>query len=180
MNAEYSRFQILYFGVRRSIRYHDHQERTYDMLHTWGRFITLVLSGTAFAALMKDHATLGQWCAVVAAMVSAAELAMGFSRKARLHNGLKRRFCDLEVALCPLLDTTPAATVIGDLECKRLMIEADEPPVKRVLNVLCHNELAVADNRLHDVYRVSLIYRWLAPYCMFANWDPGEPITIRQ
>jgi len=169
---EYSRFELLCIGVRKSIRYHDHQERTYDMLHSWGRFLTLFFSGAAFVLFAKSHPALGSFCTLLTAAIAAAELALGWSKKARMHNDLKRQFCLLEVELCPLLETQPDVSTVSALECQRLKIEADEPPVKRALNMMCHNELCVADNRLHDLYRIPAWMRFLAPFCEFSGWKP--------
>ena len=171
---DYDRFELLCMGVRRSIRYHDHLERTYDMLHSWGRFLTLFFSGSSCVLFSKSHPELGSYCTLLTEAISAAELALGWSKKARLHNDLKRRFCALEIDLCPLLDTKPNTDIISALECKRLGIEADEPPVKRAMNILCHNELCVADGRLHDLYISPRLMRLLAPYCEFAGWTPVQ------
>lgn len=178
MSTVTDRFEILDFAVRKSIRYHDHQERTYDALHTGGRFITLLLSLGAVGKIISKHPEAGAWLALVVAVVSAAEMAFGFTKKARLHNDLKRRFCSLEEDLCQYRHAPPSEASVIALECKRLKIEADEPPTKRVLNVMCHNEVCIADERLDHVRPIRLWRRLLGPYVQFQGWQvPRQQTT---
>ena len=53
---------------------------------------------------------------------------------------------------------------LAEFAARRLAIEADEPPVLRVLDALCHNELVTALG-LDDAERAAVtpLQRWLAP-----------------
>ena len=65
------------------------------------------------------------------------DLVVGFSRRAETHQNFKRRFIALEQEL-------NAESDVEAVRQKRLTIEAEEPPIYRALDVLCHNELCLA------------------------------------
>ena len=59
-------------------------------------------------------------------------------------------------------------SVMQELHARRLAIEADEPPTKFALNVLCHNELVRALG-LDNYYRVPWWQRLFAQVFSFHN-----------
>ena len=73
------------------------------------------------------------------ALSAAANLVIGTSQMARLHEELARRFIELEKAI--FLDGLPSADRLRQFTAQRLEIEMEEPPVLRTLDRLCHNEL---------------------------------------
>lgn len=73
-------------------------------------------------------------------MLSAADLVLGSSRKAWLHSDLARKFFDLEREIEKSRGDVTEALIV-EMKDRRLAIEADEPPILRVLDTLCHNEL---------------------------------------
>ena len=62
---------------------------------------------------------------------------------ARLHVGLSRDFIELERSLLRAEDHLTREE-FRELRGRRLEIKAGEPPPLRVLDVICHNELARA------------------------------------
>ncbi len=89
------------------------------------------------------------------ALASALDLAVGTSRCANLHGDLARRFAhgrNLE------------DEEFEQLTRMRLEIESGEPPVLRLLDVICHYELlrALGDQRRPP--RIPLWRRVLAPW----------------
>ena len=71
------------------------------------------------------------------------------------------------------LDGIDEAKLRSFVAC-RLTIEADEPPVLRALDVLCHNEMCRADGRLDDIYDLPWWQRIAANV-----FDLGEPRARR-
>ena len=74
-------------------------------------------------------------------LFSAIDLVVGTSKMARLHEFLARRFIDLEKKIISIPQEQFSANDFNQLTTERLDIEADEPPVKQVLDSLCQNEL---------------------------------------
>ena len=127
----------LLFGVRRSVRYHMRRQRWFDRVHALIQVSTLAASSAAVASL------LGAWglaapAAAAAAVAAALGVALGPDRRAREHNGLAREFVALERRMT-LGGCDPER--LTEWQAARLEIEAAEPPVLRVLDALCHDEL---------------------------------------
>ena len=148
--------EVLYrqlFGVRRSVRYHRHRQAFFDGLNDTALFVAAVAGSAAFAAA---SANLG-WTAEVAALAalaSAFNLVVAPSRRARKHDDLARRFIALEQSA-----VRPDASA-GDIEQRRLAIEQDEPPVYRVLDTICHNEVMRSlGHQDHELVKVPLWMR---------------------
>ena len=134
----------LLFAVRRSVRYHRRRERFFDRWHRFGALASAIAGSAAIASLLaKFSATLVTGLVAAAAVAGALELVFGFARSARLHNDLAREFTTLEQELVQAgEDVAPAR--LRDLEGRRLEIESREPPVLRVLDAMCHDELVTA------------------------------------
>ena len=135
----------LLFGIRRSVRYHLRRRVFYEHLHAGVLFLALVFGSATIAAF---GAELGKdwplWVkllpAALTSVLSAADLVVGSSRKAWLHADLARRFFTLERDMERARDEIADALLV-EMTDRRLAIEADEPPVLRGLDTLCHNEL---------------------------------------
>lgn len=130
----------LLFGVRRSIRYHVRRRMFFDRLNLTASAVSVIFGSAAMAAMLGD---LGRgWvtaAAAVVTVVSAINLVVGAARMARLHADLARRFVELEQQI--VLASGAAESAVSRFTATRLGIEAEEPPVLRVLDSLCHNEL---------------------------------------
>ena len=162
---------ILLHGIRRSIRYHDRRVLHYDMLHSCGRTLSLLFGAAAFASCATNlfpHAT--PIFALCVAFVSALELGFGFSIKARKHDDLKKRFAVLECRAEKIGEENITEDILRDIKVERLAIEADEPPVLHVLNIICHNEISHAEGRDDDLYTLPIWQRLLSGFV-----DIGEP-----
>jgi len=129
----------LLFGVRRSVRYHDRRVRFFDFIRKGISILTL-LSGSG--AIITAIALAGTAYIIIAsatvAILSAIDLIFDPAGYARLHNDLKRRFINLESEMT--LEGKSQSN-INRLTSTRLAIEADEPPVLRILDIICHNEM---------------------------------------
>ena len=158
----------LWFGVRRSVRYHDRRVSWFDRLHRFGRFVTLVAGGGAVATILKDHTKCAISMSLICAIASALDLAFDVSVKARLHNSLKRKFIELESSISLIGHENLTDNQLREFTTQRLRIESDEPPVMRVLDTLCHNELCRADG-----YSERIPVKWWQR--ILAHVWTGEP-----
>jgi hypothetical protein len=128
-------------GVRRSVLYHRHRQRHFENLNRWKTALTLLSGSVAMGTLMgrvDESKTLPLIASAFVTIVSTAELVIGTATKARLHADLARRFIELERTMT-LIDS-PTLHDLRKYTAERLLIEADEPPILRMLDVLCHNE----------------------------------------
>ena len=130
----------LIFGVRRSVRYHVRRRMFFDRLNLSASALSVVFGSAAMAAMLGDVSR--AWGLAAAAMVtiiSTVNLVVGSSRMARLHSDLARKFIELDKQITVM--GSEAASALQSFQAARLDIESEEPPILRVLDTLCHNEL---------------------------------------
>lgn len=132
----------LLFGVRRSIRYHTHRRRFFDAIDKLAKILTIIAGSGTFASALAIHR---DWTLVFASLValfSAVDLIVACAERARVHSDLARRFADLEAKI--VRHKQSDRDELNEFIAERLMIESDEPPIMRVLDCQCHNELCKA------------------------------------
>lgn len=166
-------YRALLFGIRRSVRYHARRRGFYERFHSVVVFTALLFGSATIAAF---GAALGsdewpKWVAFlpasVATALAAADWTMGSIRKASEHAVLVRRFTELERKLVP----APGAgseTLVSEVTGERLDIEAEEPPVLRVLDTICHNELLRAMG--YPIERQVRVGFWQRVFSPFFDW----------
>jgi hypothetical protein len=163
-----TRWQNLLFGVQRSIRYHSRRQGFYDFWSTLTNAVSII-GGAGTVAAFLDNALLGEewrlYLPAIITVVATLNLVWGTVRAARLHSDLARRFSDLEREM---VTAQPTADALRSFQSKRVLIEADEPPIKFALDVLCHNELVRAMG-INQYREVTLPQRLLAHFLPFAN-----------
>ena len=152
-------YDDLLFAVRRSVRYHMRRQRFLDRITHWEAMLTAVAGS---ATLMSFLAGLGTpWLGIMSAataIFSAFELVFKTGRAARFHNELARDFIGLEQDALRAQATLTNQSLVG-LQTRRLEIEAKEPPIYRVLDAICHDELVLAlghpDEQRTNVTRIQ-------------------------
>jgi hypothetical protein len=168
----------LLFGIQRSIRYHDRRIAYFDRWHKVTNVFTILLSGVVLLELTGAESPLWVkiWAAITAVIV-AFDLVVGFGHRANEHRDLKRRFCALERRLIQ----SNSMEDVHSIQVDRSEIEAEEPPIFRALDAMCHNELLTArgysrtdhEERLH-FRKVSRFMRWTKNWL---RW-PDLPSTV--
>ena len=164
MQEEYGK---LLFGIRRSIRYHMRRCRFFDSVARIINGASLIFGSSSLFVLLYDKGP--SWLAILPALVGAASiiaLVYEAPRMARLHSELARRFIELEQKLIVRAHEYDPKSDDFDLvpfRAQKLAIEVDEPPIHRILDILCRNEMILAEG--HDpsyLYRASLFERLTA------------------
>ena len=160
----------LLFGIRRSVRYHNRRRRFFDLVSKWSDALTAISgSGTIISVVSAKSGTLSVTLAAATAILAAVNLVFDTKGNARLHHDLARQFTNVEKNLIKK-DLTRAQ--IDQAEADRLDIEAGEPPVLRVLDIICHNELSKALGYGKDAeYNVTC---WRAIFANFFDVLPGS------
>lgn len=165
----------LLFDIRRSVRYHDRRKAFYEQLHHLTSLMTILMAGSVLFDLAKDGETAGWMIAlsVVAALLAAVDMVLGYSRRATLHADLRRRFADLEIAM---LMGAPSHEEWQTHLRTRLLIEKDEPAIYKVLDLLCRNELLVAQgfNGKDNPEQFAKVSWWQRLTCQFWRWDSWQ------
>lgn len=157
------------FGVQRSIRYHARRQAFFDFWNTLTNASSIILGAGTIVALIDQFKFADVLRVVFPATItilSTFNLVWGTNRLARLHNDLYRRYVALEQEM--LATTELTAEAVQTFRAKRLAIEADEPPTKFAVDVLCHNELvrALGSNEYREV---TLVQRAFAHFTSFSG-----------
>ena len=132
----------LLFGVRRSIRYHNHRRRFFDAIDKTAKILTVIAGSATFATALGSHRHWTLALAFSVAVLSTIDLIIASASRARLHSDLAKRFAVLETRI--VRHKQLARDDLNEFIAERLMIESDEPPAMRVLDGQCHNELCRA------------------------------------
>lgn len=158
----------LLFDVRRSVRYHNHRRQFFDTLGNITRFLTIISGGgvIAFSAAKTQEATPILICGAAASLLAAIDLVLGLSIRAREHFDLSKRFIRVEQTMVEIGDDPTEANFKENAKA-RLEIEADEPPVYRLLDVWCYNELLRASG--HDEKEMYVLNFWQRNLRHFCN-----------
>lgn len=139
-----SRWMDLLFGVRRSIRYHYSRKVFFDSMGDWTNFLTILSGGCVIFFVSASVNTRSTAAIVFGGLVSALtalDLVVGYTVKARKHSDLCREFSALEREMIRIGEA-PTENDLKLILNRRLEIEADGPFVLRVLEASCHNEVA--------------------------------------
>jgi hypothetical protein len=112
--------------------------------------------------------------AMLAALFAIADLILNAAEGAGLHADLARRYLELEAEIAAAGEN-PSDQQMREFANRRLRISLEEPPIKRVLDCVCHNELvrATGQGRAWEG-KLTGIRRFLANF-----WDVS-PGKIRQ
>lgn len=165
-------YRDLLFDVRRSVRYHDRRQWFYQTVQNFAMLVVFLFSTVtvaAFGTVVGEG--LPMWVKLLPAMLTAVLMGLTLvyrvGEKAWLHADLKRQFIELEQRL-EQDRASSNDTLIAEVTNARLAIEAKEPPVLRVLDVLCHNELRRAMGHPHN--KLTRIGFWQRRFAHFFDF----------
>lgn len=128
----------LLFDVQRSIRYHQRRRAYYDRLDKTSNMLSLIFGSAAiFGVLQEKYKVVAIIASGVVTVVSSINLVVGSAQRGRDHTDFMRKYVELEKSM--LGEATQQRLL--ELKERRLSIEAEEPPVMRVLNMICYREL---------------------------------------
>ena len=168
-------FDDLMWDVRRSVRYHSRRREFFSFWHTLVSVSVVMVGSATIAAFgVALGESLPLWIKLLplgaVTLFCALDVVIGFADRAALHADLMRQFIRIEQRLERIRHDLGEEELVN-LRNDVLRIEADEPPVLRVLNTLCHNELARAmgADRKYQV-QVAWHQRLLANYLDFQEY----------
>jgi hypothetical protein len=161
----------LTFDIQRSIRYHDRRMAHFERLHQLSSVLTILLAGSILMQIAGAKYDPPWWLiflSFVAAIMSAIDIVIGYSKCAGLHSKLKRDFCELQSCI----EEADSDAKLAKCRKRRLLIEQNEPPIYRALDLLCHNEMMVAyglDPENPNFASISRLQRITADFLRWSN-----------
>jgi hypothetical protein len=100
--------------------------------------VNAVAGASAFIALLGGKSTLlAQVLIGMVAAFSAVDNVLGFSKKSKRHFDLCRRFSELAASI---EEWDATETNLKKAKARRIRIEEDEPPTKRLIDIVSRNE----------------------------------------
>lgn len=169
------------FHVRRSVKYHDLRRRFFDNVLNVSLFLALA-SGPAFVFLSgaspSDSQAHADWVkylpAVITSVFAGLALIAKAGTKSNLHNELKSDFIRLRQDMeRGRHDENMTEQDIANWTARRLDIETREPPINRVIDGICHNEViqSMGIKTKTQYVRVLRGHRIVGPFTR--AFDPG-------
>ncbi len=164
-------FDHLLFDIRRSIRYHTYRRKFFDNVNNFVTASSLILgSATVGVALSTLYAHYTVWTGAATAILSAINLVARTTEKARLHNDLVKKFSEIEKKI--VLKPVVTAEDVRQWRAEVITIEMEEPPVKIILDTICHNELVyILDYDESSVVKIGPIQK---AFSQFIDINPGS------
>ena len=155
-NTVQDAFDDLLFDVICSVKYHSRRRRFYENVNNSTLFCAFLFSTATMASLLaaSDGASgflahLGELPAIVTSVLVGITLVGRVGTKANDHNDLKRRFIRLQQDMERGRAEMDETKIAGWRE-KRLKIEMDEPPIRRVVHAQCYNEVVKSLKDMRD------------------------------
>ena len=125
------------YGLSRLIRYSGKRQTFFENLHRYSLFINAVAGSSAFVTLLAGAPQIAIWLTAAVAIVSSLDNIVGFSERARTYGEQRGRYYDL---YCEAVGKRTEGFDEDKYRQKRLRIDGDGPPRRRVLDVVCRNE----------------------------------------
>jgi hypothetical protein len=131
-------YYLVSFSIHKSRRYHAKMSAAYQGLNDFVLSANAVVGASAFVSLIGGKNTLvAQILIGFVAVASAVDRVFGFSKKSKKHYDLCRKFTELASSL----ENWEATEVnLKKARSRRVKIESDEPPVKRLIDIVARNE----------------------------------------
>ncbi|NCT71482.1 MAG: hypothetical protein GXC75_11090 [Xanthomonadaceae bacterium] len=158
------------WAIDASVRYHERRQAFYERTDSLVNALNLIIGSGAVLAIIQSAPS---WVVVVSsatvAILSLINLTMRSSAMASLHAQLKQRYIGVLIRLekleGPKVSEESFRKELRRLREARLLIEVEEPTIFRVVHVLAHNELLMAQG-----YDNS--HMWHVPWykALSANW----------
>jgi hypothetical protein len=158
------------FDVAKSIRYHAYRRSFWDAADNLSKILTVVSGTAVLVSIIGSNNPVATAFAFVVAVTGALDVVLGFSAKARAHDGLYRAFSRLAQDISEAV--TPTKADVFQWRRRRLEIEMDEPGVIDWLERRCSAEEAMARGwEIRPDWRLT---PWQVRLSQFAMW-PSIP-----
>ena len=187
-SSAWSDYHNLMFGVRRSVKYHTYRQRFFENVLNLSLFMALA-SGPALVFLATADPLDNGWIkyapAIITSVFTGVALVARVGTKATHHCQLKIDFIRLRQDMERQRGKANDEEAVAEWTARRLGIEEGEPPINRVVDGLCHNELVQAmdiDDTTQYV-RVLVWHRLVGPFTRYFDnglrkYEEGEKKSV--
>jgi hypothetical protein len=150
-------------------RYHDYIRSYWHSLDYWTKVLS-VFSGTAtFVSALQGWELATKILAFFLALLTSADVVLGFADQGKKHDDLYKRFSDLgvEIELC----ATPSEADIRRWRAERIKIEGGEPPARDWLERRSAREEAISRGLpINDAWKIGRFKTFMARQLWFPCW----------
>lgn len=167
----------LEFGLATSVCYHAKRRRFFTNLQYSANILNLVGGSSAFFAIAGGLPGISMIGAAFVALISFCNLVINFSEKARLYEGLCRKFGLLNAKVA---EGERTRENYRKWKAERLTLEAEEPPALSLLADICNNEVAIGLGHYDYVVKNIDWRRCLANIFSFDSYHHKLMSTHRQ
>lgn len=147
----------LEFDIECAIRYHSRRQHLFSQWHLWTQTFTVVLGSATVGMLIAKFSW--PWSLIPAlalTILSAVDLAVRTEQCAREHGRLRQDFLHLRAK------QIEGKWGLQKLQAEKALLDAKEPPVLTIENVLAHND--TARSRGEKIYKLGLVRRTLGRF----------------
>ena len=159
------------YNISLAVHYHMRRQQFYEAYHRFTGVFSLILS-TSAVALIAGKTEYGLYLAAGVAILQCIDLILDTRCKGDLHNGLRRDYPTVNNELIGYGDQLSNEDLIS-IGRKINTIEMGEPPTRKLLLEICHNDaarnLGCDNDELFDI-------NWFkANTANFINWPSSVP-----
>lgn len=127
----------LKFQVSRDIRYYNYRSSFFEKSDYISKLISFVSATTAFALILGNN-DFSALFAITATIFTGLDLIVGFANQASEKRKIANKLNELEIKI---IKSDKNKENLQELQAE---LETIENPTKKVLNIYCHNEEAIA------------------------------------
>jgi hypothetical protein len=177
LEARAEELRHVVWAIDASVRYHERRQAFYERADSLVNALNLIIGSGAVLAIIQSAPN---WVVVVSsatvAILSLINITMRSSAMASLHAQLKQRYIGLLIRLekldGPKVSEESFRKELRKLREARLLIEVEEPTIFRVVHVMAHNELLMAQgyddaDMWHVPWYKALSANWV-------RWDTSK------
>ena len=159
------------YKISLGVHYHMRRQQFYESYHRFTGVFSLIFS-TSAVAFIAGKTEYGLYLAAGVAILQCIDLIIDTRGKAELHNSLRRDYLSVNNELIGYCDQLNEDNLIY-IERKINTIEMREPPIRKLLLEICHNDVT----RSLDCDNGDLFdFNWFkANTANFINWPSSVP-----
>ncbi len=150
------------------MRYHAKRRSFFDKCNNLTRAASAIFAAGAVVSVVSGSPIATAFVAVSLSVLSAFDLVIGYSQRARVYDDLYRDFCELAATIAEHPD--PDEPRVRIWAAQKLRIQAKEPTSLDVLHVICTNE--ELEGRGYS-YKYCIRW-WQLPFKQFFSLPPSD------
>jgi hypothetical protein len=157
--------EFLSFGIQKSRRYHERLCAFYQGWRDAMKIVAVISGSGAFFLIFSGQEHVAGIISAFVAMWAILDIIAGPDKKSDIHGELAKRFTMLGARLAA---AKPDIETYNAILAERYSIEADEPPCKRIIDIISRNdECRARDYSADQIAPISTAQRYLGYFFTF-------------